>query len=61
MYWNFLERHRDELSDNDRMKLMYSILDRRSEETKRTDAAVTEAVRDQLSAGGRLSPDDLPG
>ncbi|MGM0557545.1 MAG: cryptochrome/photolyase family protein [Myxococcota bacterium] len=59
MYWAFLERHREHLSDNRRMRLMYGNLKRRSDPKKARDKAVFEAVRERLANGEPVTPDDI--
>jgi deoxyribodipyrimidine photolyase-related protein len=59
MYWGFLERHRDALSDNRRMGLMYGNLSRRSDDKKQRDAAIFELVRSRLADGEAVTPADV--
>ena len=56
MYWAFLARNEDKLSDNRRMSLMYGNLRRRSDEKKQRDRRVFETVSDTLADGQTVTP-----
>ena len=60
LYWAFLDRHRDALSGNPRMRLILSSLSKRSADRVRQDRAVFEWARAVLDRGGRLEPDQKP-
>ncbi len=57
LYWSFLDRHRDRLGDNPRMRLPLANLSRRSATKRALDTRVHQAVTGALSAGGRVTPD----
>ena len=57
LYWAFLDRHRDRLGTNPRLRMPYASLKRRSDEKKRNDRATYQSVHDRLSRGDRLHPD----
>jgi deoxyribodipyrimidine photolyase-related protein len=59
LYWAFLQRHRDELASNMRMKLPLSSSAKRSHTDQSADAQVFEAINAQLAAAKRLSPETL--
>lgn len=59
LYWQFLERHKELFADNFRMKPILRNLERRSEEKKKLDRFVFEAMRKQLSEGKAVTPDSL--
>lgn len=59
LYWAFLQRHRDKLSSNMRMKLPLSSASKRSRAEQSADAQVFEAVNAQLAAAKTLSPEAL--
>jgi len=56
MYWAYLARHEDKLSDNPRMRVIYGSLRRRSEEQRAEDAATFERVSSTLSQGATVQP-----
>ena len=60
LYWAFLDRHRDELADNPRMRLILGSLDQRDPAVLAHDRAVFDHVSDVLAAGDELHPDTLP-
>ncbi|MGD2216266.1 MAG: hypothetical protein PVJ64_05905, partial [Gemmatimonadales bacterium] len=60
LYWSFLARHERRLADNHRLRLPLASLRRRSTELRRNDTAVFSWVREVLSAGGELQPDERP-
>ncbi|MEC9440152.1 MAG: cryptochrome/photolyase family protein [Myxococcota bacterium] len=59
LYWAFLDRHADMLSDNLRMGLVYKNLERRGEEQRALDASIFEVVIGALEEGRALAPKDL--
>jgi deoxyribodipyrimidine photolyase-related protein len=59
LYWAFLERHRERLAGNPRMRLPLSSLKRRNDDRRRRDAAIFEKVRDELDRGQRLGPESF--
>ncbi len=59
LYWAYLDRHRDTLKGNHRLRLPLASLGRRDHARRARDAAVFEAVRAALRAGERLDPDAL--
>lgn len=59
LYWAFLDRHQDTLSDNRRMGLVYGNLGKRGEEQRARDAAIFETVMGALEEGRALRPEDL--
>ncbi|MEM6291305.1 MAG: cryptochrome/photolyase family protein [Myxococcota bacterium] len=56
LYWAYLERHQDKLSDNHRLSLIMGSLRKRSPENKAKDAATFESVRGALLAGELVPP-----
>jgi deoxyribodipyrimidine photolyase-related protein len=56
LYWAFLERHADLLSDNPRMRMAYHSLAKRDTERRRYDGSVFEHVRERLQDGRELRP-----
>ncbi|MEE4270331.1 MAG: cryptochrome/photolyase family protein [Thermoanaerobaculales bacterium] len=60
LYWAFLDRHREILADNHRMRLILSSLGKRSAEKQEQDRAVFTWVSDTLTTGGRLRPSGRP-
>jgi deoxyribodipyrimidine photolyase-related protein len=60
LYWAFLQRHRERLADNPRMRLILSSLAKRSEERIEHDDAVFRWAARVLDSGGTLDPDDCP-
>jgi deoxyribodipyrimidine photolyase-related protein len=60
-YWAFLERHRDRLDDNPRLRMPMASSRRRSDEQKRKDASVVSRLRVALEAGARVAPETFEG
>ncbi len=60
LYWAFLDRHREQLGANPRMRLVLSSQARRSREQVRADRAVFEWVSSVLEDGGVVGPGDRP-
>jgi len=60
MYWAFLARNADRLSDNPRMRLPLASLRKRSGSRRERDRSVFEAVREALGRGDPIAPPDLP-
>lgn len=60
LYWAYLERHRDRLSGNPRLRLPLKSASRRSREDVDLDRAVFEWVTRELGRGRRLDPEDAP-
>ena len=60
LYWAYLERHRDRLTDNRRLRLPLASLDRREPRRRDEDRTVFEWVRDALAAGRELQPENRP-
>ena len=56
LYWAFLERHEEELSENPRMRLPLASLRKRAESARERDADVYRWVSRELSAGRALDP-----
>lgn len=59
LYWAFLERHRDRLSENPRLRMPYASLGKRAERRRTSDAAVFERVHALLAEQQPLSPANL--
>jgi deoxyribodipyrimidine photolyase-related protein len=57
MYWAYLERHKDALKDNMRMKLPLRSLEKRKPERRQQDKLIFETVHTALANGERLDPD----
>ena len=51
LYWAFLDRHEEMLSDNRRMGLVYKNLERRGEEKRALDGAIFDVVIGALEQG----------
>lgn len=60
LYCAFLERHRQQLADNPRLRMSDASLKRRSPERRRRDAIVYAHVSGTLAKGQQLRPDGLP-
>ncbi|MGD8439458.1 MAG: cryptochrome/photolyase family protein [Holophagae bacterium] len=60
LYWAFLDRHRNDLADNPRMRLPLSSLGKRGDDRRDHDRDIFDRVSSVLDAGGTLQPDDLP-
>ncbi len=56
MYWAYLDRHKDTLQDNLRMKLPMSSLKKRDPARRKQDGKIFETVRTALETGERLDP-----
>ncbi len=61
LYWAFLARHERALGHNPRMTMMLASMRRRTREQRRQDQSVFRRVRDRLSQGRAVGPDDVPG
>jgi deoxyribodipyrimidine photolyase-related protein len=61
LYWSFLARHEDRLSENPRLRLPLASLNKRAPLKREHDEAVFRWVRENLDRGASLSPDDAPG
>lgn len=59
LYWAFLDRHREQLEQNPRLRMPMRSLARRTPEVRRADAARFEDVRRRLAAGETLTPRSL--
>ncbi|MFO0577476.1 MAG: cryptochrome/photolyase family protein [Polyangia bacterium] len=57
MYWAFLDRNRERLAPNERMKLPLASAARRTPAQRQGDHAVTERVRAALAAGREIPAD----
>jgi deoxyribodipyrimidine photolyase-related protein len=60
LYWAFLDRHRDRLADNPRMRVVINALRKRGEDRVSDDRAVLRWVREKVDAGELLRPADRP-
>ncbi|NIR43707.1 MAG: deoxyribodipyrimidine photolyase [Gemmatimonadetes bacterium] len=60
LYWAFLERRRDALEDNPRLRLPLASAKKRSTAKKKRDRATFEWVKETLAKGERLRPDEAP-
>ncbi|MEZ5288546.1 MAG: hypothetical protein R2712_27815 [Vicinamibacterales bacterium] len=56
LYWAFLDRHRNALGENPRMRLPLRSLDKRPADRRAADAALFDAVTAALADGRRLDP-----
>jgi deoxyribodipyrimidine photolyase-related protein len=61
MYWDFLARHRERLSNNARLKLPLASQAKRSPEKKARDRAAADHVRDALFRGEVVTPESVEG
>lgn len=59
LYWAFLARHRDQLSDNIRLAMPLRSLERRAAAQRREDERIHRLVTDSLDRGKPLSPESL--
>lgn len=59
MYWAFLERHKEVLSNNPRLFMPMKALEKRSGSAKAKDKAVFKFVRERLDQGEPLDPSNL--
>ena len=59
MYWDFLSRHRPELSELQRMRLPLASQAKRSPAKQDHDRAVARRVMEALARGERLTPADF--
>jgi deoxyribodipyrimidine photolyase-related protein len=59
LYWAFLDRHEQTLTNQGRMNLMYGMLRRRGSEKRIADQVVFEVVSALLKAGKTLSPEHI--
>ncbi|MCB9644930.1 MAG: cryptochrome/photolyase family protein [Myxococcales bacterium] len=55
LYWAFLARHQEKLSENIRLKMPMASLRKRSDEKKQQDAALFAKISEQLAMGEVLS------
>jgi len=60
LYWAFLARNEQRLSDNQRMMVPLAALRRRPEARRTHDARIFQAVSDRLAKGQVLTPAELP-
>jgi deoxyribodipyrimidine photolyase-related protein len=60
LYWVFLERNRDVLADNPRMRVVISSSRKRPDGKKSHDRSVHQWVRSTLEQGQKLDPEDRP-
>ena len=54
MYWDFLNRNRERLQQNPRLRIVMSSAAKRSDAVQRTDEEVTSYVRRSLQSGDRV-------
>lgn len=59
LYWAFLERHRDVLQSNHRMRVLYRSLDSRPPAVRKANHELFEIVRDTLRQGKVVTPERL--
>jgi deoxyribodipyrimidine photolyase-related protein len=59
LYWAFLERRREQLEANPRLRMPYATLGKRSAAERARDRRVFEHVRQVLGESGRLTPEAL--
>jgi deoxyribodipyrimidine photolyase-related protein len=60
LYWAFLDRRRDRLGSNPRMRVVLNALRKRPRARLDHDRAVCRWVQEQLARGKTLGPDDRP-
>jgi deoxyribodipyrimidine photolyase-related protein len=60
LYWAFLDRHRDLLADNPRMRVVISALGKRGEDRLASDRAVLRWVRETLDTREPIRPANRP-
>jgi deoxyribodipyrimidine photolyase-related protein len=61
LYWAFLDRHRDRLADNPRMRVVINALRKRDDGRLEDDRAVLRWVVEAMDRGDVLHPADRPG
>lgn len=61
MYWAFLQRHRERLSDNPRLRLPLASCRKRSDEQHAHDTRIAERTRELLGEGKQVTPAALAG
>jgi deoxyribodipyrimidine photolyase-related protein len=54
LYWAFLDRHRERLAKNPRMRLPLNSLQKRDPQRRGNDLQIYKAVRERLGRGGRV-------
>jgi deoxyribodipyrimidine photolyase-related protein len=59
LYWAFLERHKDKLEGNPRLRMPMAGLGKRSTSQKRKDQLIFRLVKERLLKGDVLRPDSL--
>jgi len=59
LYWAFLERHKDKLEGNPRLRMSMAGLGKRSESQKRKGQQIFQTVRDILRKGEVVTPETL--
>jgi len=57
LYWDFLDRHEDRLRSNHRMGLVYSHLDRKSDDERAAIRERAATIRDRLREDERVRPE----
>lgn len=60
LYWAFLERHRERLEENPRLRMPYASLGERADAKRARDRRAFERVSEDLQAGRELEPADAP-
>ena len=61
LYWSFLDRHRDRLAGNPRLRMPYASLGKRTAARRKSDRDTCADVRKRLQQGRRLKPGGNPG
>ncbi|MEM7309650.1 MAG: cryptochrome/photolyase family protein [Planctomycetota bacterium] len=59
LYWAFLERHREQLGGNPRLRMPYASLRKRAPERRDADARVFRCASERLAEGHPLTPADV--
>ena len=59
LYWAYLARHQKKFESNFRMKMILSMLKKRSEELRRQDAHYFTKTKERLCSGSLLKPEDF--
>ena len=60
LYWGFLDRHRQSLKNNPRLRMMMATLGKRDKSLRQYDHKVFQRLSKTLKDGTRLTPESLP-
>jgi deoxyribodipyrimidine photolyase-related protein len=60
LYWAFLARHEKKLRHNPRLRMPYASLKKRNKIRRGKDRSTFRILRDALTAGDAVTPQDMP-